>query len=247
MLALLRSRVILGEEFPHLSRAVWWRLSLNLLSKKGTNRWAADLTESIAKYYEMKKDLLPVLSATDVDPLMTTGNIESPVDGEWAKYYKVREIANFTQLDIDRLYLNGVDEAYFEDRDRCVVLQNILLIWAIQNEEISYRQGMHEVAGVVLIVVENELSAWTDSSLSPSDFQRLQRHPLKGCFTRENVEPYAYWMFDKIMEDLKVLFDPKPDSNGSPKVVQYCNNVQGNLSRTLYTKTKIILRHVCCI
>jgi hypothetical protein len=64
------------------------------------------------------------------------------------------ELVSFIKGDLERLYVTGIDDTYFEAKWRRDVLLNILLVWALQNPHISYRQGMHEIVGPVLYVIE---------------------------------------------------------------------------------------------
>ena len=52
-------------------------------------------------------------------------------------------------------------------------------------------------------------------------------NPYEG-FTTENLEPYTFWLFERIMKDLEPLYDPVAGPDGQPMVVHYCTNIQGN-------------------
>ena len=75
-----------------------------------------------------------------MDPLsaLSTGDDQG---SEWNAYYKNIELANFIKGDLERLYLNGVDEEYFHTPERRALLLSILFIWSAINPAISYRQG----------------------------------------------------------------------------------------------------------
>ncbi len=106
-------------------------------------------------------------------------------------------------------------------------MQNILVIWSSNHEHIAYRQGMHELAGTILYVVEAELAAWIDPKLPNADKNKLKYHPLKECFKPEFIEPYAFWLFDRIMVDMGSLYDPTSGPDGNPPIVSYCAQIQG--------------------
>lgn len=129
--------------------------------------------------------------------------------------------------DLDRLYLTGVDDEFFKEKERRKMLENILFIWSARHESVSYRQGMHEIAGTVLLVVEHELDGWGIEGLSERDEKELNNHALRGCFTNANVEAYTFWLFERIMKDLSPLYDPAVGADHQPAVVQYCTNIQG--------------------
>ena len=129
--------------------------------------------------------------------------------------------------DLDRLYLSGVDENYFQDQERRKMLENILFIWSGRHESIGYRQGMHEIAGTVFMVVETEFEGWSVHNTGPHEEEEVSCHPLRGCFTRMGVEAFTFWLFERILRDLSPLYDPAVGADHQPAVVQYCTNIQG--------------------
>ena len=88
ILSKLQSKIILGESLHSLSRAIWWRVSLGVLSTTDPSHWIEELSGQVHNYNLMKKEILPVLSDATADPLSAPGTISSP-EGEWGKYYKV--------------------------------------------------------------------------------------------------------------------------------------------------------------
>jgi len=75
-----------------------------------------------------------------MDPLsaLSTGNDQGE---EWNAYYKNIELSNFIKGDLDRLYLNGIEEDFFQTPVHRTSVLSILFIWASLNPSISYRQG----------------------------------------------------------------------------------------------------------
>lgn len=125
--------------------------------------------------------------------------------------------------DLDRLYLTGVDDDYFRCGERRQLLESVLFIWSARHEGISYRQGMHEIAGTVLLAVDKEFESWTAAE------HRMENssHPLYNSFSKANTEAYTFWLFERIMKDLSPLYDPAVGADGQPGIVQYCANIQG--------------------
>jgi hypothetical protein len=136
------------------------------------------------------------------------------------------ELATFIRGDLERLYMTGIDDEYFQVPWRREILLNSLLVWALQHKSISYRQGMHEIIGTIFYVLEIELLAWQsniENGTIPRDY------PLAHSFTRDALESSCYYMMDKIMAHLLPLYDPKNSSSGSPAIVTFCSKIQGNL------------------
>jgi hypothetical protein len=146
----------------------------------------------------------------------------------------------FIKGDLERLYLNGVDDDYFRDPFRRQMLLNVLLVWSARHDRTSYRQGMHEIAGTVLLVLEDELAAWISMSAAQPDL--LGCAQLRQCFSKTNLEPYCFWLFERILRDLEPLYDPTAGADGQPAVVHYCTNIQG-LSAILSCAKSLIVSY----
>ncbi len=64
------------------------------------------------------------------------------------------ELATFIKGDLERLYITGIPDDYFEVIWRRDILLNALMVWSLVNKAISYRQGMHEIIGTLFFVLE---------------------------------------------------------------------------------------------
>ncbi|EWM27482.1 Rab-GTPase-TBC domain protein [Nannochloropsis gaditana] len=76
--------------------------------------------------------------------------------GAWRRYYAGLELLEEVRRDLSRLYPLGVDEAHFTRPKAQEMLLAVLFVWASLHQATSYRQGMHEVAAVLLYVLEAE-------------------------------------------------------------------------------------------
>jgi hypothetical protein len=204
-------------------RAHCWRVLLGLVSHSDKSVWKSQLQSMVGKYTVLKESVLPSIAKVKADPLSALSTGET-VSDEWNAFYKHVELTDFIKGDLDRLYLSGVEDDYFQSKQRRDLVLNILFIWSAENLEISYRQGMHEIVGCLLFIVENELQYWQEAEVrgevSPD-------HYLSGCFTAISVEAYTYMLFERIMLELASLYDPLPVYDGQPFVVQFCSKIQG--------------------
>jgi hypothetical protein len=101
------------------NRCLYWRYLLHLLPID-KSKWRSTLSSSIEEYYRLKESVYPSITKS-VDPLS-----ESP---ETLSYFEDIERTKFIQGDLDRLYMNGVDDAYFQDTRRTKILLSVLFIW----------------------------------------------------------------------------------------------------------------------
>lgn len=79
---------------------------------------------------------------TEVDPLS-----DSPA---WTTYYRDEELLATIEQDCARI---SPDIQWFQGSEQQTILKDCLFIWAKDNAHISYKQGMHELAAIVLWVV----------------------------------------------------------------------------------------------
>lgn len=116
------------------NRCICWRYLFCLISPENKHQWARDLSSSVAKYSELKSKTSPSIINVGFDPL-------SDKNPDILSFFDSLEKVKSIELDLNRLYMNGIDDEYFQTKRRKTILQSILLIWSVQNPSISYRQG----------------------------------------------------------------------------------------------------------
>lgn len=221
-------------------RALLWRIFINVIPCVSFET-DADLGDHVCKtlskltadYISLKDKSLPTMDKVVADPLGaggdSDGGVDSNVDGndEWSAYHTSLATMEDIKMDLDRLYITGIVDEYFEKPHRISLLSNVLLLWACRNKEIAYRQGMHEVAACLLYAVEEELVAYnsdnTGSTLFPKD------KILPAISEPDAVEAHTYWLFDHVMMHLSPLYDPEAKKKGSEtntNVVHFCCAIQ---------------------
>lgn len=127
--------------------------------------------------------------------------------------------------------MQGIEDEYFEENERKKRLHSVLYVWALIHPEISYRQGMHELAGAIYYVLETEMICWKKST-------GVQDHPLRPAFDEKYLESHVFWLYSKVVNDILPLYDPKPMTAGSeslPPIVDYCTRIQGLFVCFLYS------------
>ena len=212
-------------------RAFSWRYFLGLISPTDKAKWGTELANSISSYKDLKQRVMPSLDKVKADPLSGLVSDDTSND-EWNKYYKNIELINFIKGDLDRLFVSGVDDEYFQSKFHRELLLAILFIWSAQHPEVSYRQGMHELVGITMHTVDHERRAFEEliaAGKVPAN------HPIFKLFTAENIEPFTFALFDRLMLELEPLYDPLPvqGAESQPFVVQYCSKIQEHYLRIL--------------
>lgn len=234
-----------GDMSSEALRSLCWRIFLSQLSAHDKTEWPGQLLRSVEDYRSLKARVMPSIDKVKDDPLSALSAGDGGMSTEWSAYYKNLELTNFIKGDLDRLYLGGIEDEYFQTNERRTMLIEILFIWSIEHPMISYRQGMHEVVGAILYVVECELTAWEEARSSP-DFATTagtSEIALSQCFTSANVEAYTYSLYDRILLELMVLYDPLQVTGieSQPFVVHYCTKIQGTLLSITLSVSLLIL------
>lgn len=214
-----------GNMSSEALRALCWRVLLGILCGSDKSKWHITLKDQVTSYHELKMKIMPSLDKVEMDPLsaLSSGGSQSL---EWENYYKNIDLTNFVNCDLDRLFMTGIDEAYFQQKKRREMLLSIILIWSSQHPSISYRQGMHEILGVIIFIVEIEKQEWQKAK---ERNEIPPNHALRDSFSDKTVEAHTYHLFSRIMDELKPLYDPSAVSTGvesQPFVVQFCSKIQ---------------------
>lgn len=145
---------------------------------------------------------------------------------------------SFIKGDLERLYMNGVDDEYFKSSKHQSMLLNILFVWVTRHRKTGYRQGMHEIVAPVLLVLQEEREAWTHflSNSENSTFHRASElKAFARCLSEEYLEASVYWIFERIMKELEPLYSPVTSPDEQPLVVHYCTKIQGIFIAKLLT------------
>jgi hypothetical protein len=225
-------------------RGLCWRYFLGLISSQDKSAWVGELSKMITSYKDLKSKLMPSIDKVKADPLSALAENDS-TNEEWNKYYKNIELITFIKGDLDRLFLSGVDDDFFQTKFHRDLLLANLFIWSSQHPEVSYRQGMHELVGIVLFVVDHEKQHF--QSLIHSG-QIPFKDPVFSLFNENNVEAFTFAIFNRIMLELKPLYDPLPVQGieNQPFVVNFCTKIQGRnfyVSFSFLFKLPFVLEH----
>lgn len=142
---LLQAQAWIGHMSSESLRGICWRIFLGLLQGNSFEEWTFELNKQITDYDRLKKQVNPTLDSVSVDPLSSLSQEGGQLSEEWNKYYAKLEMGNLIAVDLDRLYMPGIEDEYFQTDIRKERLLSVLLVWALKHDKIAYRQGMHEL------------------------------------------------------------------------------------------------------
>lgn len=162
----------------------------------------------------------------------STGSSENDVQSKtrWDEFYSSKEIVDIIEKDLDRLpidhhvyfhqrktkeVISGHDKDWIMDnpasmqsrKERSKLLSKILFVYAKENN-IGYRQGMHEVLSFLLMALEIDLLSFDSSNANIGN-----HNDIRTILDASKIVHDAFSMFDAIMTRLFTAFEYRDDSS----------------------------------
>jgi len=104
------------------------------------------------------------------------------------------------------------EEQYFRRSETQRILLDILFIFCKINQDVGYRQGMHELLAPILWVLEQDAIEIVDSSGS----EKAKDHVLMNNLNANFIEHDAFTIFSLLMQPAKSFYElGEPDRRAS--------------------------------
>lgn len=136
------------------------------------------------KYISDRKNHVDGVDVNVVNPLSLDE------DNPWKEYYKDEELRKQIMQDIERTF---PDNDFFRKKEVQSMLLDLLFVYCKMNEDVSYRQGMHEILAPILLVVQN------DSMMSPT----VEQQTVDQFY----VEHDTFSLFQALMRHAKAWYE----------------------------------------
>ncbi|XP_030002540.1 TBC1 domain family member 5 isoform X2 [Sphaeramia orbicularis] len=197
-LARIRQAGINGRLRSSRFRSVCWKLYLEALPEdKG--QWINKTKELRAQYEKIKETHItnPRKAAGQQD-LVVNNPLSQDEGSLWNKFFQDKELKGMIKQDVLRTF---PEIRYFQDEDVRTKLTDILFCYARENEQLLYKQGMHELLAPIVFVLHCDHQAFQHASetASPSDEMKCLLNPLY-------LEHDAYAMFSQLMDTAEPWF-----------------------------------------
>ncbi|KAI9785204.1 MAG: hypothetical protein M1839_000842 [Geoglossum umbratile] len=196
-------------------RSVCWK-SFLLFANFDTPTWSKTLEDSRGAYNTLRGHFLRSLEHpeeldTSVHPLAEDET--SP----WNTLRKDEALRAEIFQDVERCM---PDNFYFREPATQKMLLDVLFVFCKLNEDVSYRQGMHELLAPVLWVVERDAIApeSVDDSRHTAESEELLKEILDARF----IEHDAFTLFSLLMQTAKSFYEldkqdqPRPVTSSAP-------------------------------
>lgn len=197
-LARIRQAGINGRLRSSRFRSVCWKLYLEALPEdKG--QWINKTKELRAQYEKIKETHItnPRKAAGQQD-LVVNNPLSQDEGSLWNKFFQDKELKGMIKQDVLRTF---PEIRYFQDEDVRTKLTDILFCYARENEQLLYKQGMHELLAPIVFVLHCDHQAFQHASetASPSEEMKCLLNP-------EYLEHDAYALFSQLMETAEPWF-----------------------------------------
>ncbi|KAM9384306.1 TBC1 domain family member 5 isoform 2-T4 [Pholidichthys leucotaenia] len=197
-LARIRQAGINGRLRSSRFRSVCWKLYLEVLPEdKG--QWLNKTKELRAQYEKIKEmHITNPRKAAGQQDLVVNNPLSQDEGSLWNKFFQDKELKGMIKQDVLRTF---PEIRYFQDEDVRTKLTDILFCYARENEQLMYKQGMHELLAPIVFVLHCDHQAFQHASetASPSEDMKCVLNPVY-------LEHDAYAMFSQLMETAEPWF-----------------------------------------
>jgi len=136
-----------GELLKAGSRTFAWRLFLGLVpEEKNFAKWVSQIRQKRLEFYK-KSEELHITKNKDLDPKIFNPLAVHIENNPWNDMFKDKETREVITQDIDR---TSQEYEFFQQKKVKDILIGMLFLWAKENSETSYRQGINEILAIVV-------------------------------------------------------------------------------------------------
>ncbi|XP_077600256.1 TBC1 domain family member 5 [Stigmatopora nigra] len=197
-LAKIRQAGVGGRLRSSRFRSVCWKLYLEALPED-KSQWIHKTKELRAQYEKIKEmHITNPRKAAGQQDLVVNNPLSQDEGSLWNKFFQDKELKGMIKQDVLRTF---PEIHYFQDNDVRTKLTDILFCYARENEQLLYKQGMHELLAPIVFVLHCDHQAFQHASetANPSEEMKCLLNPLY-------LEHDAYALFSLLMETAEPWF-----------------------------------------
>nr|XP_046272709.1 TBC1 domain family member 5 isoform X2 [Scatophagus argus] len=197
-LARIRQAGINGRLRSSRFRSVCWKLYLEVLPED-KSQWINKTKELRSQYEKIKEThITNPRKAKGQQDLVVNNPLSQDEGSLWNKFFQDKELKGMIKQDVLRTF---PEIRYFQDDDVRTKLTDILFCYARENEQLLYKQGMHELLAPIVFVLHCDHQAFQHASETSSPSEEM-----KCLLNPEYLEHDAYAMFSQLMETAEPWF-----------------------------------------
>ncbi|KAM8840263.1 TBC1 domain family member 5 isoform 1-T3 [Spinachia spinachia] len=196
-LSRIRQAGINGRLRSSRFRSVCWKLYLEALPEE-RSQWINKTKEHRAHYEKIKETHITNPRKAGQQDLVVNNPLSQDEGSLWNRFFQDKELKGMIEQDVLRTF---PEIRYFQDHDVRTKLTDILFCYARENEQLLYKQGMHELLAPIVFVLHCDHQAFQHASETASPSEEM-----KCLLDPEYLEHDAYALFSHLMETAEPWF-----------------------------------------
>ena len=200
------------------------------MAVRRTERWFQQLVGG-GDVYRLRREYAALREKHNTDPReagagdVAANNPLMHTEGSsWAAYFATQEVRKTIVLDLERLHPG---DKFYSSPDIQAALLDILTVWSLENPSVGYRQGMHELASLVLSQRASDVAGlgheWGTRASPPRDPVVDGAPELSASY----VEHDAYAMFSAMLGPTRAARAAAPEETTPIRVVAFFEDAPG--------------------
>ncbi|XP_060721920.1 TBC1 domain family member 5 isoform X2 [Tachysurus vachellii] len=197
-LARIRQSGITGRLRSSRFRSICWKLYLDILPED-KSQWIKKTKEHRDEYERIKeKHITNPRKAAGQQDLVVNNPLSQDEGSLWNKFFQDKELRGMIKQDVLRTF---PEMHFFQEEGVRTKLTDILFCYARENEQLLYKQGMHELLAPLVFVLHSDHQTFQHASEAgtPSEEMKVLLDP-------KFHEHDAYAMFSQLMETAEPWF-----------------------------------------
>ncbi|KYO26886.1 TBC1 domain family member 5 [Alligator mississippiensis] len=196
-LATIRLKGINGQLRSSRFRSVCWKLFLNVLPQDKC-QWIGKTSNLRTSYNKIKEIHITNPRKAGQQDLIINNPLSQDEGSLWNKFFQDKELRAMIEQDVTRTF---PEMQYFQQENVRKILTDVLFCYARENEQLLYKQGMHELLAPIVFILHCDHQAFLHASeaAQPSEEMKVLLNP-------EYLEHDAYAMFTHLMQTAEHWF-----------------------------------------
>ncbi|XP_077721442.1 TBC1 domain family member 5 isoform X2 [Canis aureus] len=197
-LATIRQKGINGQLRSSRFRSICWKLFLCVLPQD-KSQWISRIKELRAWYSNVKEiHITNPRKVVGQQDLMINNPLSQDEGSLWNKFFQDKELRSMIEQDVKRTF---PEMQFFQQENVRKILTDVLFCYARENEQLLYKQGMHELLAPIVFILHCDHQAFLHASESAQPSEEM-----KTLLNPEYLEHDAYAMFSQLMETAEPWF-----------------------------------------
>ncbi|NXJ18958.1 TBCD5 protein, partial [Dicrurus megarhynchus] len=198
-LATIRLKGINGQLRSSRFRSVCWKLFLEVLPQD-RSQWIKTTSDLRTSYNKIKEIHITNPRKAGQQDLIINNPLSQDEGSLWNKFFQDKELRAMIEQDVTRTF---PEMQYFQQENVRKILTDVLFCYARENEQLLYKQGMHELLAPIVFILHCDHQAFSHASEAAQPRQALH---FIFLLNPEYLEHDAYAMFTRLMKTAEHWF-----------------------------------------